>query len=750
MKNKINTRAIFALLILILAWQGSIAQQRQAAMLEDITTDNAKTSWIHFKHEARINPNTVFEIYRNNFGLNEKDEMKNFRTNEVAMTGITIKRYQQYHNGIKVLGASMNVYEHEGVALKANGKLVKDPGNVIEPIVTENDALQKALSIIPAKDYGWLDQRKVEKIRLKKKDASYSLYPKGELVYAQPKGKADFKGEDFILCWKFDVAMSKSNSQRVIINAATGEIVNNYSLDANCNGTTIDLPYNGPQTVYTSQQNRCSSGNYYEMWDDCNAAYIHVEDYDTNDPKCNYTSGNTWTGLTGTTSDAAQVNWGMRQTFQYYVSHFGWNSYDNSSGSIDCTVGFNFIDDNGNTSGNNARYTPFDEDFDFGYGDGLVNDSDSYTTLDIVAHEFTHGVTNFSSDLDYSDESGALNESFSDIFGEIVEMAVENNWTTPTWLHAEDRTNVNYHRSFINPNAKDNPDTYTGSYWYSGSDDNGGVHTNSSVQNHFFYLLVEGGTGVNDLQNNYHVNGIGINDAIEIAWSGLMYVNSSANYVDARDAWIEAAIDLFGSCSNQAIQVGNAWHAVGVGSQSPYYIKSLTGTLTAATSNKTYEAIDQVLTFGPTNVNSVSGTKEVRFYAGNEITLNLGFTAPSGCAFKAKINPCSITLHSAPRDANNNSNEIGSKVIEIISTITVSPNPFTNGFVCRFNNADDETEGSLSIFDAMGKLVFKTEKQIVTGHNELNIDAADLKPGLYHLSLNTKSGKSYSQKIVKQ
>jgi Zn-dependent metalloprotease len=750
MKN-INKYPQIVALTLLFTWHCALAQQKQAALTEVILEESSKTSWLYFKPESKVDASTVFEIYKSNFGLSVNDEMRNFRTNEMPVTGIKVSRFHQYHNGYRVMGATMNVHSRDGIALKANGKLVKNFTTESKSAITENSALQKALDFIPAKDYAWLDQRKVEKMRLKKKDTNYTLYPKGELVYVQAKNKKEYKSEDFILCWKFDVGMSRSNSQRVFIDANTGEVIKNIPLDATCNGTTIDLPYNGNQTVYTSQQGRCSNGNYYEMWDDCISAYIHVEDYDTGDPKCNNSTSNTWTNLSGTTSDAAQVNWGMRKTYQYHLSHFNWTSYDDVGGSIDCTVGFNFIDDNGNVSGNNARWTWADEDFDFGYGVSGINDSDSYTTLDIVAHEFTHGVDEFSANLDYSDESGALDESFADIFGEIVEMATENNWTNPTWLHAEDRTNVNYHRSFIQPNDKDHPDTYLGNHWYSGSGDNGGVHTNSSVQNHFFYLLVEGGSDVNDIGNHYNVTGISINDAIDIAWAAHQYLFDAAEYIDARDAWIEAAIDLFGSCSNQAIQVGNAWHAVGVGGQSPYYTTAVIGTVSAINANKTYEAINHVYSTGLTNVNSISGAKEVRFYAGNEVTLNVGFTAPSGCAFKAKINPCSVTMHSAIRYSNEtSSNEIKKETAALSSSLAVIPNPFQTTFSCRFNSSGNEQEGLLTMYDAMGKTVMKSQHHIADGRNEINIDASTIPSGLYHLVLTTNGGNSYSQKIIKQ
>lgn len=117
-------------------------------------------------------------------------------------------------------------------------------------------------------------------------------------------------------------------------------------------------------------------------------------------------------------------------------------------------------------------------------------------------------------------------------------------------------------RSMEYPKAYGCPDTYHGLYWDPGQE----VHTNSGVQNYWFYLLCEGGSGVNDLGNSYSVNAIGRDKAAQIAYRSLTeYLSPSSNYADARDYSIQAAIDLFGDCSPEVVTVTDAWYAVGVG-----------------------------------------------------------------------------------------------------------------------------------------------------------------------------------------
>lgn len=188
------------------------------------------------------------------------------------------------------------------------------------------------------------------------------------------------------------------------------------------------------------------------------------------------------------------------------------------------------------------------------------------SAIDVVGHEFTHGVTNHTSALIYQAESGALNESFSDIFGVMVERSIQG---SEDWLHRDDTGSTN--RSLQNPNALGQPDTYNGTNWASTANpsennDWGGVHTNSGVQNYWFFLLANGGSDTNDDYEAYNVQGIGITDAARIAYQNLtQYLQPSSDFADAREGAINAAIALFGECSQQHISTMNAWHAVGVG-----------------------------------------------------------------------------------------------------------------------------------------------------------------------------------------
>jgi len=203
------------------------------------------------------------------------------------------------------------------------------------------------------------------------------------------------------------------------------------------------------------------------------------------------------------------------------------------------------------------------------YGDG---DGKNYTyfagALDVVAHEMSHGVTQYSSDLIYQDESGALNEAFSDIMGASIEFFYDGKMSKPAdWLIAEDITlsPPGYIRSLNNPSAIGDPDHYSLRKFLGTTSDDGGVHYNMTIATHAFYLAVAGGR---NRISGITVTGVGLSNIERMekifyrAWVFLLTPN--ARFTDARAATLQAASDLYGAGSNERAQVLAAWNAVGV------------------------------------------------------------------------------------------------------------------------------------------------------------------------------------------
>ncbi len=208
------------------------------------------------------------------------------------------------------------------------------------------------------------------------------------------------------------------------------------------------------------------------------------------------------------------------------------------------------------------------------YGDGVSSSAlgpgaevkPFSAALDIVAHELTHAVTDASSGLIYRNESGALNEAFSDIMGTSVEFFYQPAGSGPLkadYTIGEDLL-MNM-RSLSNPSQYGNPDHYSNRFGIGMQWDNGGVHTNSTIAGHAFYLAIEGGT---NRTSRLTVSGVGPanREQIEkIFYRAFVYqLPPYASFYMARVATTHAAIDLYGVGSPAESAVTQAWDAVGV------------------------------------------------------------------------------------------------------------------------------------------------------------------------------------------
>jgi len=263
-------------------------------------------------------------------------------------------------------------------------------------------------------------------------------------------------------------------------------------------------------------------------------------------------------------------------------------------------------------------------------------------TLDILGHEIAHGVVSSSGVLnDYEGEEGALNESFADIFGVMSETFA---FGSLDFEIGEDRCSGPL-RSLSDPNAHGDPDTYLGTNWAPtgvNDPDNGGVHTNSGVQNHWFYLLSAGGSGVNDNQTPYNISAIGLTKAANIAYRNLtVYMTNTSTYVDARAGAIQAAADLYGECSNEQLQTNNAWMAVGLGVGAWSENLTVSNNTSGFISNSFYAT--QTITSPANGSSATVNSYHTNFCAGGSIHLHPGFhaTASGNVSFRGRIQSCS-------------------------------------------------------------------------------------------------------------
>ncbi len=326
-------------------------------------------------------------------------------------------------------------------------------------------------------------------------------------------------GEGTFLAWRSEVEWSREGElyrERIYVDAGDGTILDRQSL------------------IWAARYRKIYTANYGTSLP---GALMFVEGGSSSD----------------TTAMAAYNNAGT--TYDFYSSVFGRDSYDDNGATLISTVHYSSNYNNAYWNGSQMVY---------GDGDGTTF-SPLSGALDVVAHELTHAVTEYTANLNYSYESGALNEAMSDIMGASCEEWKDGAVSSDTWKLGEDiytpGTPGDALRYMDNPTA----DGQSYDYYperYTGTQDNGGVHLNSGIANLAFYLLSQGGTHPRN-KTSVVVPALGIVKARAIFYRALAnYMTSSTNFEGARNATAQAAQDLYGSTEADAVH--KAWDAVGV------------------------------------------------------------------------------------------------------------------------------------------------------------------------------------------
>lgn len=232
--------------------------------------------------------------------------------------------------------------------------------------------------------------------------------------------------------------------------------------------------------------------------------------------------------------------------YQFYAAEHGRDGLDDAGDIVRATVRFcldGFECPFPNASWDGTRLW---------FGEGFQVD-------DVVAHEATHGVTTHESNLIYMNESGAINESFSDMWGEWIDLTngAGDDSAAVRWIIGEDLPPTGPRRNMADPTAFGDPDRMGSQHFYTGPIDDGGVHTNSGVGNKLAYLLTDGGTF-----NGFTIDGLGISLAADLMYEcQTNLLSPSANYFDLYDAIVQASVNL-GFTAGQRLDVDNAGRAV--------------------------------------------------------------------------------------------------------------------------------------------------------------------------------------------
>lgn len=511
----------------------------------DIVSVSTVQGFIEFNSTINIPAERIFDNYGLKMGLDKQSKMI-VKSSQVDNLGIRHTRLKQTFNGIPLDGVEFLVHEKLGKPTLANGIYIVNLDLNTQAQISSDMALQKAKEYIAADRYMWEMPNSEAFIKEVTKDENSTFYPKPELVIVGPYLTPELK--EYHLAYKMDIyAIEPISYNTIYVDAQTGLILTKINKLHNKNekGTAVTM-FAGEREIVSDH-----FPGGFRLREVRNGVSIRTMNannrFDTENLTDFTDTDNYWDNVNGFTDQTAtDVHWGSEMTYDYFNTIHNRNSIDDKGMELLSLV---HVGQNWSNASWNGTY--------MSYGDGNGN---PFTMMAIVSHELTHGVTQHTAGLIYSYESGALNESFSDIFGvsAMYWADVRNNDGSMIWDIVS--------RNLADPHKSRDPKVYLGTYWHTAASDNGGVHTNSQVQNHWYFLLVEGGSGKNDLGTEFNVQGIGVEKAEQIAYRTLSYyLVPTSNYFAARNASLMAAEDLFGMCTNEYTQVAEAWKAVGVG-----------------------------------------------------------------------------------------------------------------------------------------------------------------------------------------
>ena len=419
-----------------------------------------------------------FSEYGSLFGVtNQAKQLSTSRTATVA-DGRSFVRFQQLHNGVPVMGGELIVQ----VAAQGNGILS----------ATGETVTGAGLSTTPAVASGSARETALAMV------AKYCATGISDLRCSRPSlwvyspSVLGVDRDESSLVWRMEVESANGQPVRelVLVDAQRGFVALHFS--------QID-------TAKSRQVYNASCGSTLP------GTLARSEGQ----------------GATGNTQvDKAYTYSGY--TYDFYYTQHGRDSIDGAGMTIISTVNY---DEDGGCDYQNA----------FWDGSQLVLGTGFASACDVVAHEISHGVTQYESNLFYYMQSGAINESFSDIWGEFTELTYNPGSAGNRWLIGEDLS-IGAGRDMEDPTAYGQPDRMTSSYYACGGywDDGGGVHTNSGVANKAAFLMVDGGSF-----NGYTVTGMGISKTADLFYEvQTNLLTSGSDYADLYNALQQAAVDL--------------------------------------------------------------------------------------------------------------------------------------------------------------------------------------------------------------
>lgn len=440
--------------------------------------------------------------------------------------GVKHHRYRQVHQGVPVFGSTYILHEKDGKVTHATGRYTPQISVSVKPGIDEATAIALAKKAMKANRYN----DKLVTATLMLVDPAFPEI-----------------SENTRLAYQIDlVSTDPANKHRYFVDAQAGKILCDFPLILQHGvPSTAQTKYYGVQNIISDS----IAPQEFILRDPTRGGGIFIY-HDNGDDFTNNSSN--W-NLTNVAMDevALDAHYCTQEYYDLMLDAFDWEGQDGQGQALKVRV---------HVGGPGFVNAYWDGEYS-NYGDGDCNYG-PLTTLEVVGHEFTHGMIDFTSQLVYDGESGAINECMADIFGKYLEYK-----TAPAhhdWALG--------HSFIINPDSKpfrqmDDPGSlgmpamYNGQNW----DSENGVHTNSALGNLWYTMIIDGRQGVNEAGVAYQVASLGFDKAAQIAFlTNRAYLTESSDYNAFYQYSVAAAEELYGAGSVEVNAVKEAWKAVGL------------------------------------------------------------------------------------------------------------------------------------------------------------------------------------------
>ena len=533
MKNNNKKRCVLVMMLSLL----TICANAQIS-IKDYEHDK---NWYVLPENSKYSLTSFIDFYKNSFSLSRYDTFiidTMDLDKQLLDSNIAVYKLKHYFNNTEVENSQMTVFSKAGNVQFAYGEVYHDIADYINPkttTISEEISKKSAIENIEG-NFAWQDTNLENYIKELTEDSTATFYPSipnkkirkiNDIPYLLDEwGITTFdtiNGLQTIL-----VYVDKYNAQIV------DKLIKQNDLIDNCNdeGEVITLYYG---RKYDMETYRGFPWLYYKLRN-CDKIYsIYRMPYEPYTAKASLSdSDNVWTSVEERPTTTA--HWAVCKAQDYFKNAFDLNIKDVLQVYVE-------MDGYSNSAFGTHQYNTLFGTKPYNFIKiGKIN-GNYCSTVDIVAHEYAHClISYYSSKLVYRGESGALNESFADIFANLAERSIlgRNNWEIgeDVGVVVRDLSNpeCSYYggQNWINPNS-----TY----------DKGGVHTNSGVQSKWFQLIYDE---------------IGINDARTLVKWTERCLNPTSKYRDSKNISIYLSQIFFGKCSDEHKAVVDAWYEVGV------------------------------------------------------------------------------------------------------------------------------------------------------------------------------------------